>query len=96
MEKTEQEHNFLFYSLTFGFSFLLFGIVFLIRYPVETAYVTSSSFGLIMTYLWFLATPFTFVVSILHLKKIKQKTFAIIALIVSSLSLLILLSILLQ
>jgi hypothetical protein len=51
----------------------------------------EGSFFLSLSVLWLILTLFTFVVSIIHLTKYKQKALAIVALVISSIGLVLLL-----
>lgn len=47
--------------------------------------IVKNTFFVILSFIWFFLLIFTFVVSIIHLTKYKEKALAIIALVISSL-----------
>ena len=85
MPKNEPKKAFVWYSLRISFVIMiLLWVVIYLLLPGE------YSVPLLLIDFWLTISIFTFIVSILHINEYKRKTFAIIALILSFLSSLIL------
>jgi len=72
MPKKKKEKDFIWYGLRVSFAILVFIWLFILN--------TSGFIEII----WIASAIFTFIVSILHLKKYESKVFPVIALVVSS------------
>lgn len=83
-KKNQQRRDFIWYSLRVSF-FIMLGLWFVsvIYNLVAKGQQSISPFLIFLSLLWMVSILFTFIVSIIHLGKYKEKAFAIISLIVS-------------
>lgn len=72
--------GFIWYSLRIGFSLTVLANFLLVL--VDEKYLNTSIS--IISGLWYISTIFTFIISIIHLIKYKEKIFAVISLVLSS------------
>jgi hypothetical protein len=78
--KKEKKKGFVWYGLRIGFWI----IIALWVWSTITYMGTEEEFSLILVSIWVIFSLFTFILSIIHLTKYKRKSFAIVALVLSS------------
>ncbi len=88
MAEKKSEKSFIWRGLRISFWVMVGLWVVSIILGIAKSSLSTSAVGIILGIIFFISIIFTFVVSIIHLIKYKQKGFAITALVISSVSIL--------
>jgi|WetSurMetagenome_2_1015567.scaffolds.fasta_scaffold666883_2 hypothetical protein len=94
VERDKAKKNFVWYALRIGFyTMIISAIIYFLVKPATIvlgeSHLSPFAFYLLVSYLFIASAFFTFVISIIHLKKYKEKALAIVSLVLSAIIVLI-------